>query len=148
MDLSEAKSLNHPRKKRKRIGRGPGSGMGKTSGRGHNGARSRSGWSQRGQVGGQLPLFRRLPKFGFNNYEFAKEYAVVNVKSLAHLPEGTEVTPEVLKDMGLVKNLKGRDIKILGKGEIDTALTVRAHAFSSGAQQKIEAAGGTAEVIE
>lgn len=148
MDLSEAKALNHPRKRRKRIGRGPGSGMGKTSGRGHNGARSRSGWSQRGQVGGQIPLFRRLPKFGFNNAEFTKEYAVVNVKSLAHLPEGTEVTPEVLEDMGLVKNLKGKDIKILGKGEIDTALTVRAHAFSSGAREKIEAAGGTAEVIE
>lgn len=147
MDLSEAKARTHKRKSKKRVGRGTGSGMGKTCGRGHNGARSRSGWSQRGMYGGQLPLFRRLPKFGFSNARFATDYAVVNVGQLADLPADTEVTPELLEQEGLVKQRKGRGIKVLGKGKLDNALTVRAHAFSKSAREKIESAGGTVETV-
>ncbi|HEY8363211.1 MAG TPA: 50S ribosomal protein L15 [Tissierellaceae bacterium] len=135
-------------KPRKRVGRGIGSGLGKTSGRGHKGQKARSGGGVRpGFEGGQMPLFRRLPKRGFTNI-FAKEYAVVNVEDLNRFPENTIVTPELLIQEGLVKSGKVVDgIKILGDGDVKVKLTVRAHKFSKTAAEKIEAAGGKAEVI-
>lgn len=147
MKLHELKPAAGARKARRRVGRGPGSGLGKTSGRGEKGQRSRSGYSaQRGFEGGQMPLHRRLPKRGFVNI-FRKEYRTVNVERLNTLEAGTTVTPEVLQGAGLVK--KGRDdIKILGHGELNVALTVQAHRFTKSAEQKIEAAGGKIEKIE
>jgi large subunit ribosomal protein L15 len=139
-DLSPAKGS---RKARKRIGRGPGSGTGKTAGRGHNGQRSRSGFSQRATFeGGQMPLFRRIPKRGFNNI-FRTEYTVMNVSRLAEF-DG-EVSPETLAERGWVK--KGELIKVLGHGDLDKALTVKAHKFSESARAKIEQAGGSCEVL-
>ena len=134
------------RKNRKRVGRGPGSGTGKTSGRGENGQKSRSGYSRkRGFEGGQMPLKRRVPKRGFTNI-FRTEYRTVNVDRLNELPVGSEVTPEFLQKSGLVR--KGTNpVKVLGNGELKIALTVRAHKYTGSAVQKIEAAGGTAEVI-
>ena len=143
MKLHELKPAKGSRKKRKRIGRGPGSGTGKTAGRGHKGQRSRSGFSQRaGFEGGQMPLIRRVPKRGFTNI-FRTEYSVVNVASLQGL-DGS-VGPQELLAHGLVR--KGRKVKILGEGDISKALTVRAHKFSASAKQKIEAAGGSCEEI-
>ena len=146
MKLHELKPAAGSRKTRRRVGRGPGSGRGKTAGRGEKGQRSRSGYSmQRGFEGGQMPLHRRLPKRGFVNI-FRKEYRTVNVERLNGLEAGTTVTPEILQGAGLVK--KGRDeIKILGHGDINVALTVQAHRFSKTAVQKIEAAGGKTETI-
>jgi large subunit ribosomal protein L15 len=139
-DLSPAKGS---RKARKRIGRGPGSGTGKTAGRGHNGQRSRSGFSQRaGFEGGQMPLVRRVPKRGFNNI-FRTEYTVMNVSRLAEF-DG-EVSPEILAERGWVK--KGELIKVLGQGDLNKALTVKAHKFSASARAKIEEAGGSCEVL-
>ena len=134
------------RKHRKRIGRGPGSGSGKTSGRGENGQKSRSGYSQkRGFEGGQMPLKRRVPKRGFTNI-FRVEYRTVNVDRLNELPAGSDVTPEFLQKIGLLR--KGKSpVKVLGNGELTIALTVRAHKYTGSAVQKIEAAGGKAEVI-
>lgn len=129
--------------KKKRVGRGPGSGTGKTAGRGHKGQRSRSGHSQRpGFEGGQMPLVRRLPKRGFTNI-FRTEYAVVNVAQLA--PLKGEVTPEVLLEKGLVR--RGYPVKVLGDGELKKALKVKAHRFSRAAREKIEAAGGSCEEL-
>ena len=147
MDISQAKSLNHPRKRRKRVGRGRASGHGKTSGRGRDGAKSRSGWSSRSRSGGNLPLFRHIPRVGFSNAAFKKHYSVINVGRLCVLEPGSEVTPELMKERGLVKQVAHDGIKVLGTGEVDRVLKVRAHAFSEGARQKIEAAGGTVEVI-
>jgi large subunit ribosomal protein L15 len=146
MKLHELKPAAGARKTRRRVGRGPGSGRGKTAGRGEKGQRSRSGYSaQRGFEGGQMPLHRRLPKRGFVNI-FRKEYRTVNVERLNGLEAGTTVTLEILQSAGLVK--KGRDdIKILGRGDLNVALTVQAHKFSKTAVQKIEAAGGKAEMI-
>jgi large subunit ribosomal protein L15 len=146
MRLHDLKPAVGARRPRKRIGRGPGSGTGKTAGRGHNGQRSRSGFSMRpGFEGGQMSLARRLPKRGFHNI-FRKEYRTVNVDRLNGLDAGTVVTPELLDASGLVK--KGRDdIKVLGNGELTVALTVKAHRFSGSAVKKIEAAGGTVELI-
>jgi large subunit ribosomal protein L15 len=142
-------TLRRPKKaneNRKRVGRGMGSGMGKTSTRGHKGQGSRSGSSlMRGFEGGQMPLHRRLPKRGFTNI-FRTEYAVVNLVTLTGL-DATEITPEVLYAAGMVPK-KNSLIKVLGVGEVKTALTVRAHRFSKAAQEKIAQAGGTAEVIE
>jgi len=134
------------RRNRKRIGRGPGSGTGKTSARGENGQKSRSGYSQkRGFEGGQMPLKRRIPKRGFTNI-FRVEYRTVNVDRLNELAAGTEVTPEMLQKAGLLR--KGTSpVKVLGNGELKVALTVRAHKYTGSAAQKIEAAGGKAEVI-
>ena len=134
------------RKNRKRVGRGPGSGSGKTSGRGENGQKSRSGYSRkRGFEGGQMPLKRRVPKRGFTNI-FRIEYLTVNVDRLNELPAGSEVTPELLQKAGLLR--KGpRPVKILGNGTLTVALNVRAHKYTGSAVQKIEAAGGKAEVI-
>lgn len=134
-------------KVRKRVGRGAGSGLGKTSGKGHKGQNARSGGGVRvGFEGGQLPLFRRLSKRGFNNYEFRTVYATVNVGDLDRFEEGTTVTPELLIETGLVKKeLDG--IKVLGNGELTKKLTVKANKFSNSAKTKIENIGGKTEVI-
>jgi large subunit ribosomal protein L15 len=137
------------------VGRGIGSGMGKTSGRGHKGQNSRAGGGvRRGFEGGQMPLYMRVPKFGFNNIH-GHDYLTVNVGYLAQFAAGTEVTPELLVASGLVTMPNAGDghfgapvgVKILGMGDLNQALTVKANAFSAGARAKIEAAGGTAEVI-
>ena len=145
MKLNELQNLNATA--RKRVGRGPGSGTGKTSGKGHKGQNARSGGGVRpGFEGGQLPLFRRLSKRGFNNYNFRTVYATVNVGDLERFEEGTTVTKELLIEVGLVKKeLDG--IKILGNGELTKKLTVKADKFSSTAKAKIENVGGTTEVI-
>ena len=132
---------------RKRVGRGVGSGLGKTSGRGQKGQKARSGYSHKpGFEGGQLPLYRRLPKRGFSNAEFKTVYAVINLSDLNNFEDGAVVTPEILKDMGLVKN--GLDgIKVLGNGTLERKLTVKAHKFSSVAKEQIEKLGGKVEVI-
>ncbi|GGH71625.1 large subunit ribosomal protein L15 [Paenibacillus sp. JGP012] len=146
MKLHELSPSPGSRKERKRVGRGPSSGTGKTSGRGHKGQNARSGGGVRpGFEGGQNPLYRRLPKRGFVN-PTRKEYAVVNIEDLNSLPAGTEVTPEFLMTNGVVKNAKS-GIKILGNGEVTVKLTVKANKFSQSAVEKIEAAGGTTEVI-
>jgi large subunit ribosomal protein L15 len=129
---------------KKRIGRGPGSGHGKTAGRGHKGQRSRTGFSQRlGFEGGQMPLVRRVPKRGFTNI-FKKDIEIVNIEHLLNL-EGA-ISPELLIASGLVR--AGRPIKVLGRGEIDRSIVISANSFSAGARKKIEAAGGTCEVID
>ncbi len=134
------------RQERKRVGRGLGSGLGKTSGRGHKGQKARSGGSIRpGFEGGQMPLQRRLPKRGFTNV-FRKVYTVINLEDLARFAEGTEVTPRLLLDEGLLKEVRD-GVKILGSGEVKVGLTVVAHAFSQSALAKITAAGGKAEVL-
>lgn len=135
-----------PTKRIKRVGRGDCSGHGGTSGRGHKGQKSRAGgYHKVGFEGGQMPLQRRLPKRGFTNI-FRREYAVVNIDQLAAIPAGTEVTLDALIERGLVrKPMSG--LKVLGRGEITTALTVKAVAFSESAKKKIEAAGGKAEVL-
>jgi large subunit ribosomal protein L15 len=133
----------------KRLGRGPGSGKGKTSGKGHKGQKARTGhhgipsWFE----GGQMPLQRRVPKRGFNNKNFRTFYEIVNVADLARI-EGDEVTPEALHEKRLVDLGKGRRVKLLADGEIDRKVTVRVHAASAAAKAKIEAAGGTLELLE
>lgn len=134
------------RKTRKRIGRGMSSGHGKTSGRGHKGQKARSGGGTRpGFEGGQMPLFQRLPKRGFTNIH-RKEFAIVNLSALNRFEEGTEVTPELLLEEGIVSKPKA-GIKVLAKGQIEKKLTVKAHKFSASAIVAIEAAGGKTEVI-
>jgi large subunit ribosomal protein L15 len=146
MKLHELKPAEGSRKERKRLGRGIGSGQGKTAGKGHKGQNARSGGGVRlGFEGGQTPLFRRLPKRGFTNIS-RKEYAIVNLDVLNQFEEGTEVTPELLIETGVVKNEKA-GIKILAKGNVEKRLTVKAHKFSSTAKEAIEAVGGTTEVI-
>ena len=134
-------------KTRKRVGRGTGSGLGKTSGKGHKGQNARSGGGVRpGFEGGQLPLFRRLPKRGFTNAMFKTTYAVLNLDDLNKFEENTEITPELLKEMGILKNqLDG--VKILGNGTLEKKLTVKANQFSKKAKEEIEKLGGKAEVI-
>ena len=145
MNLSTIRAPRKAAEKRKRVGRGMGSGMGKTSTRGHKGQWSRSGARLlRGFEGGQMPLHRRLPKRGFTNI-FREEYAVVNLSRLEAVGE-TEITPEVLRKAGVVRTKK--KIKILGTGELKSALTVKAHKFSQTAQDKITKAGGKFEVLE
>ena len=134
-------------KTRKRVGRGCGSGLGKTSGKGHKGQNARSGGGVRpGFEGGQLPLFRRLPKRGFSNAKFKTVYAVLNLSDLNKFEDGAVVTPELLHEMGIVKNMLD-GIKILGNGKLEKKLTVKAHKFSSVAKEQIEKLGGKAEVI-
>jgi len=146
MKLHELKAPAGSTKDRKRRGRGTGSGQGKDGGRGMNGQKSRSGGGVRlGFEGGQMPLYRRLPKRGFTNI-FGTEYTIVNVKDLNRFDDGTVVTPELLKEVGMVKQVKD-GIKILGDGELKNKITVQAHKFSKTAVEKIEAAGGKAEVI-
>jgi large subunit ribosomal protein L15 len=146
MKLHELKPAAGARKARMRIGRGPGSGSGKTAGKGHKGQKSRSGYSRRwGFEGGQMPLNRRLPKRGFSN-PFRKEYRTVNVERLNALEAGTVVTPEVLQSAGLLR--KGSaEVKVMGNGELKVSLTVHAHKFTRVAAEKIAAAGGKAETI-
>jgi large subunit ribosomal protein L15 len=131
---------------KKRVGRGPGSGLGKTSGKGHKGQNSRSGYSHlRGHEGGQMPLHRRMPKRGFTNI-FRKEWVTISVESLERLfAAGETVTVELLRKSGAVK--RRGEIKVLGTGEIKKSLTVAAHKFTEGAKKKIEAAGGRCEVL-
>jgi large subunit ribosomal protein L15 len=147
MALNNLRPAKGSVRQRKRVGRGIGSGLGKTSGRGEKGQKSRSGYSRKvGFEGGQMPLHRRVPKRGFTN-PFRKEYAEVNLGRLESFEAGTIVTPEVLREHGLVKSFRD-GIKILGKGTLSKALTVRAHKFSASAQEAIGKAGGKAEVIE
>ncbi len=146
MNLHSLAPAKGAKKKRKRVGRGPGSGHGKTATKGHKGLLARSGGGkQPGFEGGQMPLIRRVPKFGFNN-PFRKEYAIVNVKSLVGLAVEGTITPQALVDAGLVKRVT-LPIKILGNGELKKALVVQAHKFSKSAEAKIQAAGGRVEVI-
>ena len=145
MNLSTLKAPRKASEKRKRVGRGMGSGMGKTSTRGHKGQRSRSGSRMmRGFEGGQMPLHRRLPKRGFTNI-FRTEYSIVNLETLVALGE-TTINPEVLHKAGVVKKASAL-VKVLGVGDVKKALTVHAHKFSKSAQEKITKAGGKAEVI-
>ncbi|NLT20610.1 MAG: 50S ribosomal protein L15 [Syntrophomonadaceae bacterium] len=146
MKLHELQSPPGANKRIKRVGRGTGSGHGKTSTRGHKGQKSRSGGGVRpGFEGGQMPLQRRLPKRGFTNI-FKKEYSIVNVKDFNVFEEGIEVTPELLQQAGLIKNLKN-EVKVLGDGDLERKVTVKAHRFSKQAEEKITAQGGKAEVI-
>ena len=142
--LSTLKPRRGSTKTKKRIGRGDGSGQGSTAGKGHKGQKARSGGKVRwGFEGGQTPLMRRLPKFGFSNVQFRTEFDIINLGQLASF--NGEVSPEILEKAGLLS--VGR-VKILAKGELKTALTVRAHKFSAGAKAAIEKAGGKTEVIE
>ena len=146
MRLEELKPNIGSKKKVKRVGRGPGSGNGKTAGKGHKGQKARSGGVKGpGFEGGQMPLQRRIPKRGFTNI-FRKEYSVVNLADLEKMAGSDPVTPEALMQKGLIKDLKN-GVKVLGTGELTTKLTVRAHKFSKSALDKIQAAGGKAEVI-
>lgn len=147
MKLHTIKPNEGATKNRKRVGRGSSSGWGKTAGRGENGQNSRSGGGVRvGFEGGQTPLFRRLPKRGFSNAKFKKVYAVINVGELNKFENGAEVNPEILKDMGIIKNsLDG--IKVLGNGTLEKKLVVKASKFSACAKKQIEDLGGKAEVI-
>ena len=146
MNLNELQPAKGSKFSRKRLGRGIGSGTGKTSGKGHKGQNARSGGGVRpGFEGGQMPLYRRLPKRGFKNI-FAKQYVTVNVEELEKLDNGTEVTAQVLKDNGIIsKTLDG--VKILGRGELTKKLNVKVAKFGEAAKEKIEKAGGKAEVI-
>lgn len=146
MNLTDVPGDPGRKQKRKRIGRGPGSGQGKTSGKGHKGAKARAGSpTPRGFEGGQTPFHRRVPKRGFNNI-FRREYVPINVSQLEAFDAGAEITPSLLYEKKLARP-KGAPIKVLGQGELSKKLTVRANAFSASARQKIEAAGGVAEVI-
>jgi large subunit ribosomal protein L15 len=145
MNLSNIHAPKKATTKRKRVGRGMGSGMGKTSTRGHKGQRSRTGSRMiRGFEGGQMPLHRRMPKRGFTNI-FREEYSIVSIERLAELGE-TTITPEVLRKAGVIKTK--HPVKILGDGELTVALTVSAHKFSKTAQEKITKAGGKVEVLQ
>ena len=148
MDLSNIKPSEGMKRNKKRVGRGHGTGQGTQAGRGHKGAQSRSGYKfKRGFEGGQMPLHRRIPKRGFHN-PFRVEYAVVNLDVLAErFDAGTVVTPELLRERGLVASGGSKPIKILARGEMGKALTVHAHKFSGKAAEKLKAAGGTTEVI-
>lgn len=136
--------LEGTRKKRNRVGRGMSSGSGKTSGRGQKGQKARSK-VRVGFEGGQTPLFQRLPKRGFTNIN-RKEFAIVNLDALNRFEDGTEITPELLLEEGVVSNLKA-GLKVLGRGVVEKKLTVKAHKFSASAKEAIEAAGGKTEVI-
>ena len=147
MKMNELKPNEGATKTRKRVGRGPGSGLGKTAGRGHKGQKSRSGYSRRyGFEGGQMPLVRRVPKRGFKN-PFSKEYVPVNLTMLAIFENQDVIGVEDLMKKGVIKDLKD-GVKILGNGDIERAVTVKAHKFSKSAREKIEKAGGKCEVIE
>ena len=146
MRLEELKPAAGAKKKAKRVGRGPGSGSGKTASKGHKGQKARSGGVKgAGFEGGTMPLQRRIPKRGFTNI-FRKEYAVVNIQDLEAMAGSDPVTPEMLMQKGLIKDMK-TGVKVLGTGELKSKLTVRAHKFSKSAVEKIQAAGGKAEVI-
>lgn len=146
MRLHDLRPAEGSTKSKKRVGRGTGSGLGTTAGRGMNGQNSRAGGGVRpGFEGGQMPLFRRIPKRGFNN-KFKKEWTIVNVELLNAFDNGTEITPELLMEAGIIKKLNF-GIKVLGDGELNKKLVVKANKFTQSAISKIEAAGGKAEVI-
>ena len=147
MKLNELKKNEGATFAKKRVGRGPGSGLGKTSGKGQKGQKARSGVSIPATFeGGQLPLYRRLPKRGFSNAKFKVVYAVINLDDLNRFENGTVVTPALLKEVGLVK--KGLDgVKVLGTGNLEKKLTIQANKFSTSALEKIEKSGSKAEVI-
>ena len=145
--LSDLRPNPGSTKNRKRVGRGPGSGMGKTSTRGEKGQKSRSGWASKpGFEGGQMPLFRRLPRRGFNNI-FRVEYAVVNLQQLELFKAGSTVAPEDLVARGFIGKNETGSVKVLGKGKLSKALTVKAHRFSASAKEAIEKAGGKIELL-
>ncbi|HSQ33950.1 MAG TPA: 50S ribosomal protein L15 [Peptostreptococcaceae bacterium] len=147
MKLHELRPAEGAVKGKKRLGRGTGSGLGKTSGRGHKGQGARSGGGVRiGFEGGQMPLARRLPKRGFTNI-FKKQYTLINVETLNRFENGTEITPELLKDMKVISKIEKDGIKILGDGNLEKSLTVKAQKFTASAKEKIELAGGKSEVI-
>jgi len=146
--LNNLKPAKGSTRNRKRVGRGPGSGLGKTSGRGEKGQKSRSGFAHHdGFEGGQMPLHRRVPKRGFTNARFKKEFAEINLERLEVFDAGAIITPEVLVKRGMIKNLRD-GLKVLAKGTVTKPLTVRAHKFSARAQEQITGAGGKAEVLE
>ena len=146
MNLSDLHPPAGQKHKRKRVGRGPGSGLGKTAGRGEKGQKSRSGYSRRlGFEGGQMPLVRRVPKRGFNNI-FRKEFAVINLERLDAL-DGAKFSPESLVEAGVIRNLRS-GLKVLGDGEIKRAIEISAHRVSKSAREKIEAAGGKVELLD
>ena len=148
MGLDKLKPAKGSVRGRKRVGRGPGSGLGKTSGRGEKGQKSRSGFSRKpGFEGGQMPLHRRIPKRGFTNAPFRKEFACVNLGRLEVFEAGTIVTPELLVRQGILKQLRD-GLKVLADGQLTKALTVHAHRFSGKAQERIAALGGKAELIQ
>lgn len=146
MNLSDLRPPKGAKHSKKRVGRGQGSGQGVQAGRGHKGAKSRSGFKhKRGFEGGQMPLHRRVPKRGFTNI-FREEFDVVNLDTLSERFEaGAEITPALLEERGIVS--RGRRVKVLGRGDVTKALTIRAHKFSGKAAEKIAAAGGAAEVL-
>ena len=147
MELNELKP-SVPRKARKRVGRGESSGLGKTSGKGSNGQKSRAGGGTKpGFEGGQMPIIRRTPKRGFSNYPFKKEYAIINLAVLNRFEEGTVVTPELLLETGLVSKLLD-GLKVLGNGNLEKKISVEAHKVSKSAQKAIEEKGGSVEIIE
>jgi large subunit ribosomal protein L15 len=148
MGLHNLKPARGSTSARKRVGRGPGSGLGKTSGRGEKGQKSRSGHSRKlGFEGGQMPLHRRVPKRGFTNARFRKEFACVNLERLEVFDAGAIITPDVLLKRGIIKKIKD-GLKVLGDGALTKPLTVRAHKFSAKAQERITGLGGKAEVLE
>lgn len=147
MKLHELRAVPGATKAPKRKGRGTATGQGKTAGRGMNGQKSRSGGGVRpGFEGGQMPLYRRIPKRGFTNI-WRTEYSILNVDDLNRFEAGAVITPDMLKEAGLVKQMKNGGIKILGNGELEKNITIQAHKFSKSAIEKIESAGGKAEVI-
>ncbi len=147
MQIHDVTSRGNKHDKRKRVGRGPGSGNGKTAGRGHNGQRSRSGDNPRiGFEGGQMPIFRRMPKRGFTNARFKKHYTLVNIEGLESFADGDTVDLTSVLENGLARRT-GDMLKVLGQGEMSRKLTVKAHKFSASAKAKIEAAGGSVEEL-
>ena len=146
MKLHELRPAEGSTFARKRVGRGTGSGMGKTSTMGHKGQKARSGSKKNGFEGGQMPLARRLPKRGFTNI-FAKEYTIINVAELNRFEDGTVITAQMLKEAGVISKIEKDGLKVLGRGEITKRLDVKAAKFSETAQKAIEAAGGTVEVV-
>ena len=146
MKLNELQPAAGATKARKRVGRGVGSGLGKTSTKGNKGQKARSGAKKNGFEGGQMPLARRLPKRGFTNI-YAKEYTVINVSDLNNLQDGTEVTAELLKKMGIISKIEKDGLKVLGRGELNRKLTVKAAKFTKTAEEAIKAAGGNVEVL-
>lgn len=146
MNLQDLRPAKGAKTKKVRAARGQASGLGKTAGKGNNGQNSRTGGGVRlGFEGGQLPIYRRLPKRGFSNARFATEYAIVNVSTLMNL-DVEEITPEVLLEKGVIRHIHD-GLKVLGNGDVDKAITVKAHKFTKSAIEKIEKAGGKAEVI-
>jgi large subunit ribosomal protein L15 len=148
MNLTDINKVDLGHKKRKRVGRGRGSGHGKRSTRGDKGQKARKGYSMRVVFeGGQTPMFKRFPKRGFTNTDWERRYTVINVGDLNEMTDLAEITPEALKEKGILKKLESEGLKVLGDGEVTRAMTVKANKFSKSAVQKIEAAGGKVEVL-